>query len=116
MNHQLIEIRTYRLKPGTGGQFHQLVGGESVALHTRWGMDVVACGPSVGDADTYVLIRAYDDPASLESSQAAFYASAAWRDGPREAIVSRILSHAHALLWLPRDAIDRLRNARWGAA
>ena len=106
-----IEIRTYQLKPGTGGDFHQLVSEKSVPLHADWGIDVVAFCQSLGDPDTYVLIRAYEDLAHLESSQSAFYASTAWRKGPRESIVSMILSDANAVLWLDQDSIDQLRRA-----
>jgi quinol monooxygenase YgiN len=109
---KLIEIRTYQLKPGTGGQFHQLVAEKSAPLHADWGMDVVAFGQSLSDPDTYVLIRAYADLAHLASSQSAFYASDAWRNGPRQAIVSLILSDSNAVLRLDQASIDQLRKAR----
>jgi NIPSNAP. len=109
---KLIEIRSYKLKPGTGDEFHRLVSEESVPLHADWGIDAVAFGQSLHDPDAYYLIRAYDDLTHLESSQAALYGSSAWRNGPREAIISLILSDANAVMWLDQGAIDQLRNAR----
>lgn len=108
---KLVEIRTYQLKPGTGGKFHQCVLEQSVPLHAQWGIDVVTFGQSLGDPDTYVLIRAYEGLAHLESSQSAFYASSAWREGPREAIVSMVQSDSNAVLWLDHASIDQLRRA-----
>jgi hypothetical protein len=106
---RLVEIRSYKLKAGTGGEFHRLVSSQSMPLHAAWGMDVVAFGPSVHDADAYYLIRAYDDLEHLRASQAAFYATDAWRKGPREAIIALIESDGNAVLWLSREAVDALR-------
>ena len=106
---RLVEIRSYKLKPGSGATFHQLVSTKSVALHEAWGMDVVAFGQSVHDPDSYYLIRAYDDLEHLRSSQAAFYATDAWRQGPREAIVALIESDSNAVLWLTDEAVEMLR-------
>jgi len=58
----------------------------------RWGVDVVAYGPSLDDPDLYFLMRAYASIADLRESQDAFYGSEEWRQGPREAIVSLIES------------------------
>ena len=87
-----MEIRSYRLKPGSGAAFHRLVVDESMPMLERWGVDVIAFGPSLDDADLYVLIRGYESVAELQRSQDAFYASDEWRSGPREAIVSLIES------------------------
>lgn len=88
----VVEIRSYRLKPGSGSAFHRLVVDESMPMLERWGVDVIAFGPSLDDADLYVLIRGYPSVAELRRSQDAFYGSDEWRDGPREAIVSLIES------------------------
>lgn len=106
---RLVEIRTYKLKPGSGPAFHVLVSTRSIPLLAEWGMEVVAFGQSVHDPDGYYLIRAYDDLEHLRSSQEAFYASPAWRQGPREAIVSLIEQDANAVLWLSPEAIDAVR-------
>ena len=88
----VVEIRSYRLKPGSGGTFHRLVVEESMPMLERWGVEVVAFGPSLDDDDLYVLIRWYASVGELQRSQDAFYGSAEWREGPREAIVSLIES------------------------
>lgn len=107
---RLIEIRTYRLKRGSAAAFHALVSGQSVPLHAAAGIDVVAYGISLHDPDAYYLIRAYDGPAHLEASQRDFYASPAWRQGPREAIIGLIESDANAVLSLSTEAIDAMRR------
>ncbi|MCP9485148.1 MAG: NIPSNAP family protein [Gaiellaceae bacterium MAG52_C11] len=98
----VLEIRTYTLKAGCGAEFHRLALEESLPLLERWGVEVVASGPSLDDADSYYLIRAYPSLAALERSQDAFYGSDEWRQGPREAIVSLIESSSSVVL--PRAA------------
>ena len=69
----------------------------------RWGVDVIAFGPSLDDDDLYVLIRAYASVGELQRSQDAFYGSAEWREGPREAIVSLIESDISVVI--PADSL-----------
>jgi hypothetical protein len=88
----VIEIRSYRLEPGSGAAFHRLVVDESMPMLERWGVDVIAFGPSLDDDHLYVLIRGYASLDELRQSQDAFYGSDEWREGPREAIVSLIES------------------------
>ena len=107
---QLIEIRAYNLKPGTRAEFHRLVLEESVPMLKRWGVDVVAFGPSLHDDDSYYLIRAYASPAERQSSQDAFYGSAEWRQGPREAIVSKIESDTSIVIELDVSAVNAMRQ------
>ena len=105
---RLLEIRSYKLKPGSGARFHDLVTNQSVPLLRSWGMDVVAFGQSLHDPDSYFLMRAYNDLDHLQASQDAFYATEAWRKGPREAIIELIQSDANSVLWLSPEAIDAI--------
>jgi hypothetical protein len=94
----IVEIRTYKLLPGSGAAFHRLVVEQSLPMLERWGIDVVASGPSLDDGDLYYLIRAYSSVEELQRSQDAFYGSDEWREGPREAIVGLIDSSISVVL------------------
>jgi hypothetical protein len=100
----VIEIRTYRLKAGSGAAFHRAVVEESLPMLKRWGVEVVAFGPSLDDVDSYCLIRAYPSLAELKRSQDAFYGSDEWRDGPRETIVSMIENDISVVL--PSESVS----------
>ena len=76
----------------------------------RWGVDLVAFGPSPHDTNSYYLIRAYRDLADREASQQAFYGSAEWRQGPREPIVSLIKSDTSIVLELEPTLVEALRR------
>lgn len=103
----IVEIRSYRLKPGSGAAFHRAVLEESLPMLERWGVEVVAFGPSLDDEDSYVLIRAYPSLEERQHSQDAFYGSGEWRNGPREAIVSRIESDISVVLPAEALSLDR---------
>ena len=106
---RLVEIRAYRLKPGTRADFHAAVTERALPMVRGYGMDVVAHGPLLNDENGYFLVRSFADLAELTAQEDGFYGSAAWREGPREALVSRIETYVDTLLWLAPAAIADLR-------
>jgi hypothetical protein len=107
---RLVEIRAYRLKPGARAEFQEAVVGRAMPMVRAYGMDVVAHGPVVNDENGYFLVRSFADLAELTAQQDEFYGSQAWREGPREALVSRIDTYVDTLLWLTPSSIDDLRQ------
>lgn len=105
-----VEFRSYQLKPGTRDVFHRLVHDQVMPLLHAWPMDVVRCGPSTHDADSYVLVRAYADLEAREREQDGFYASPAWVEGPRAAVLSMIQNYLSVVLPLDAAAVDALRE------
>lgn len=108
--NRFVEIRSYNLKPGTRPEFHRLVVEHSLPMLQRWGVDVVAYGPSPHDDGSYYLIRAYDSLEDRERSQDAFYSSDEWRQGPRQAIVDCIESDTSVVIEMALSTIDGLRH------
>lgn len=106
---KFVEIRSYNLKPGTRAEFHRVASAESIPMLKRWGVDVVAFGPSPHDGDTYYLIRAYQSLADRQASQDTFYGSAEWRDGPRAAMVAPIVSYTSIVIEMEPQVVDALR-------
>lgn len=110
----ILEIRTYRLKPGTGDEFVRVMREESVPLLEESGVRVVDCGASLvaedGHEDAY-LIRAFASLEAHREQEERFYGSDAWRLGPREAIVSRIDSY-HTIVLETSEQIVRALQRR----
>ena len=106
---RIIEILTYTLRPGSGLDFHKVMQNVSVPLHLEAGMDVVSYGCSLHDSDNYHLIRSYESESHRQVSQAVFYVSVAWKQGPREDIISRIETSTTIVMALAQDAIDAIR-------
>jgi hypothetical protein len=105
---KLIEVRTYKLKPGTADQF---VAAFELALPLvrESGMDVVAFGRSDHEHESFYLIRAYDNRSQLEAQQNAFYSSEAWRQGPRASLIACLEDYLNTLLWVSEKSVEDLR-------
>jgi len=54
-----VEIRTYTLKPGARDEFVRDFDHDSLPLLERWGVDVIAFGPSLEREDGAYLMCAY---------------------------------------------------------
>jgi len=108
--NRIIEIRSYTLKPGTRDAYHQVVIDEALPLLRKWKMDVVAFGASPHDADSYYLIRAFDDVDDLNRQEDAFYGSDEWKQGPREAIVSKIENYTSIVIEVDDATLQGLRR------
>ena len=106
---RLVEIRAYRLKPGTRAAFHEAMATLALPMVRAFGMDVVTHGPVANDENGYFLVRSFASLAQLTAQQDEFYGSTPWREGPREALVSRIETCLDTLLWMGAAAIDDLR-------
>lgn len=106
----VVEIRSYNLVSGTRDAFHALFVEESYPMLKRWGIDVVAYGPSLHNEDSYYLIRAYQSLADRQQSQDAFYGSDEWRHGPREPILALIENYAETVLEIDEQTLQGLRK------
>jgi len=108
---RLVEVRSYKLKPGASVEFDRLITTVALPMLRVADMDVVACGASPHEADTYYLVRAYADLADLNAQQDAFYGSDAWRLGPREAVLACIDHFLNTVLWLSPEGVEDLRRS-----
>lgn len=108
--NRFVEIRSYNLKPGTRASFHQMFIEESLPMLKRWGVEVVAFGPSPHDDDSYYLIRAYQDLADRQRSQDEFYGSDEWRNGPREPLIAMIDTYTSVVLEVDEATLRGLRR------
>lgn len=106
----LVEIRSYRLKHGAFPVFDRLFREAALPLLEAVGIDVVAFGGSPDDPDAAFLIRAFTDLADRARQEDAFYASEAWRSGPREAVLECIVTYLDTLMTLDGATVAGLRT------
>jgi hypothetical protein len=102
----VIEIRSYNLKPGTRGYFHRLFLEQCLPMLARWKVKVLGYGPSLHDTDSYFLMRGFNSVEDREKAEDAFYGSEEWKTGPREAVLAQIISYTTIVL--PADAVGVL--------
>ena len=114
----ILEIRTYRLKPGKREEFLRLARDQSLPLLAKHGIDVVDYGPSLVDedgAEEAYLVRAFATLERRREQEAAFYGGDDWRHGPREAIVACIDSYHTIVIEMPEATIRAWQPARLSA-
>jgi hypothetical protein len=105
-----LEIRSYNLKPETCAEFHRLMVEQALPMLKRWKVDVVAWGPSAHDPAAYYLMRAYPGLEARQQDQDAFYGSAEWRQGPREALLACIDSYTSIVIQVDEPTLAGLRR------
>src|SRR5688572_5600953 len=110
----VVEIRSYNLKPGTRDRFHEIATTQAVPMLRRSKIDVVANGPSLHDANSYYLIRAFASPEERDRQEDAFYGSAEWRQGPREAVLAAIESYTTVVVRIDPQTLEGLRHVADG--
>jgi NIPSNAP protein len=107
---RVVEIRVYTLKLGVREAFHQRFVRESLPMLRRHGVDVVAYGPSLHDADSYFLVRSFASLDERTRREDAFYGSKEWTEGPREAVLAAIESYSTVVVPADQMALDGLRH------
>ena len=75
----IIEMRTYKLKPGKRSEFLQIFRTKSVPAHANIGMKILGPFLSIEDPDMFFFMRGFPDLASREPMKAQFYEGDLWK-------------------------------------
>ena len=75
----IIEMRTYKLKPGTRAEFLQIFRAKSMPAHAAIGMKILGPFLSIEDPDMFFFMRGFPDLPSREPMKAQFYEGELWK-------------------------------------
>jgi hypothetical protein len=75
----VIEMRTYKTKPGKRAEFLEIFEAKSVPAHQAIGMRILGPFLSVEDPDTFFFMRAFPDFESRDRMKAEFYEGELWK-------------------------------------
>jgi hypothetical protein len=75
----IIEMRTYKTKPGKRSEFIEIFRTRSIPAHAEIGMKILGPFLSVEDADTFFFMRGFSDLPSREPMKAKFYEGDLWK-------------------------------------
>ncbi len=76
----IVEMRTYKLKPGKRSEFLEIFQTKSVPAHAEIGMNILGPFLSVEDPDTFFFMRGFPDLPSREPMKARFYEGDLWKN------------------------------------
>jgi hypothetical protein len=75
----IIEMRTYKTKPGKRNQFLEIFRTKSIPAHLEIGMKILCPFLSVEDPNTFFFMRGFPDLVSREPMKAQFYEGELWK-------------------------------------
>ena len=75
----IIEMRTYKLKPGRRAEFLDVFRSRSMPAHAEIGMKILGPFLSIEDSDVFFFMRGFPDLASREPMKAKFYEGELWK-------------------------------------
>jgi hypothetical protein len=78
-SRMIIEMRTYKTKPGCRPQFLEIFKRQSIPAHEEIGMKILGPFLSVEDSDTFFFMRGFPDLESREPMKAKFYEGELWK-------------------------------------
>ena len=75
----IIEMRTYRIKPGLRERFLEIFRTKSMPAHAEIGMKILGPFLAVDEPDVFFFMRGFPDLESREPMKAQFYEGALWK-------------------------------------
>jgi len=75
----IVEMRTYKTKPGRRAEFLEIFRSRSVPAHAEIGMKILGPFLSLEDSDTFFFMRGFPDLPSREPMKAKFYEGELWK-------------------------------------
>ena len=76
----IIEMRTYKIKPGLRTEFLEIFESKSLPEHKKIGMKILGPYLSVEDDNTFFFMRAFPDLASRDPMKAQLYEGKLWKE------------------------------------
>ena len=76
----IIEMRTYKLKPGRRAEFLEIFRTRSMPAHAEIGMKILGPWLAIDDPDIFFFMRGFPDLASREPMKANFYEGKLWKE------------------------------------
>jgi len=102
----LLEMRLFKLRPGTRAEFDRISHEGTIPMMRRFGITVLAYGPTLNDEDGYLLLRAFPSEGERVSRSQAFYASDEWETN-YEAPVMAMIEDYHTAVIPATEAVLR---------
>jgi hypothetical protein len=86
----IIEMRTYKLKPGMRTRFLEIFRSKSVPAHDEIGMKILGPFLSIEDPDAFFFMRGFPDLPSRDPMKAKFYEGELWKNELESVLMAMI--------------------------
>ena len=101
----IIEMRTYKLKPGCREPFLDVFRAKSMPAHAEIGMKILGPWLSIEDEDTFFFMRGFPDLESRDPMKAKFYEGELWKEELENVLLPMIEKYDVVLVEDPEGLI-----------
>jgi heme-degrading monooxygenase HmoA len=77
--NMIVEMRTYKTKPGKRAEFLEIFRSKSIPAHAEIGMRILGPFLSIEDPDVFFFMRGFPDIQSRDPMKAKFYEGELWK-------------------------------------
>jgi|SRR5215207_9051254 len=102
----IIEMRTYKVKPGMRPRFLELFLSKAVPAHHEIGMKVLGPFLAVDDPDTLFFMRGFPDMASRDPMKEKFYEGELWKQELEQVVMPMLEKYEVTLVDDPGGLIQ----------
>jgi len=102
----IVEMRTYRTKPGCRSRFLAVFREKSVPAHAAIGMKILGPFLSVEDPDVFFFMRGFPDLASREPMKAQFYEGELWKSELEQILMPMLEKYEVVLVDDPENLVQ----------
>lgn len=101
----IIEMRTYKTKPGKRTEFLEIFRSKSVPAHAEIGMKILGPFLAVEDPDTFFFMRGFPDLPSHEPMKAKFYEGELWKRELEKVLLPMLEKYEAVVVEDPDDLV-----------
>lgn len=102
----IIEMRTYKTKPGMRSRFVEIFLSKAVPAHDEIGMKILGPFLAVDDPDTLFFMRGFPDMASRDPLKEKFYEGALWKQELEPVVMPMLEKYEVTLVEDPEGLIQ----------
>ena len=101
----IIEMRTYKLKPGKRSEFLEVFRTRSVPAHDEIGMKILGPFLSIEDPDVFFFMRGFPNLESREPMKAKFYEGKLWKEDLENVLMPMLEKYEVVLVDDPENKV-----------
>jgi hypothetical protein len=102
----IVEMRTYKLKPGCRSRFIEIFRNKSMPAHEMIGMKIAGPFLSIEDEDVFFFMRGFPDLPSREPMKEQFYEGRLWKE-ELEAVLMPMIERYEVVLVEDTEGVIR---------
>jgi NIPSNAP len=106
----LLEMRLFKLRPGTRDEFHRISDEGTIPMMRRYGINVLAYGPTLNDENGYLLLRSFADEEERVRLSQSLYDNDEWERNYEGPIMSMIESYHTAVIPAADSLVGQLAS------